>query len=135
MKNTTNKCDESKAKYNERQRKEIPDFLKKELELSDEEYIDFFNKVEYFKDRRSIQDIKLSSGRIIKANDIKASINKMQNNMLNNKDSGDYINEVVVFQPKIQAVVMRKNAFINVNPEDSQTLSSAKANNIPVILV
>lgn len=135
MRNTTNECEKYKAKRNEEQRKEIPDFLKKELGLSDEEYIEFFNKMEYFDSKKSVQDITLSTGRTIKADNIKEALNTLHNNMLNSKTGGDYINEVVTFQPKIQAVVMNKRCFLKPNDEDAKLLADAKANNIPIILV
>ena len=52
-----------------------------------------------------------------------------------NEDNTEYKNEVVVFQPKIQAVVMNKNKFLNSNTENSEIKKTAKENNIPVILI
>ncbi len=130
--NTTNKNDEYKAERNKRQRKEIADFLKKELKLSDDEYVEFFNLVEKYKNKKEIEDLQLDSGRIINADKINEALNNLHKYMLKNREDAEYINEVVVFQPKIQAIVLNKKSFLNSAIKNTETENAIKTNNIPV---
>ncbi len=128
--------DEGKAERNKRQRSELPNYLKEQLNLSDDEYFELYKHLEKFSDKRDIQSVTLSSGRTLDAKTLKDALNNMQEYLIKgNEDNTEYKNEVVVFQPKIQAVVMNKNKFLNSNTENSEIKKTAKENNIPVILI
>ena len=126
---------ESEAKRNKNFRTELPNFIKKELNLTDEEYYEFFDLIDKFDKKECLKDIKLKSGRIISAEETARALDNMHQYMLAAQNKGDYINEVVVFQPKIEAVVMSKKDFINSSIKDNQIKQTAKENNIPIILV
>ena len=126
---------ESEAKRNKNFRTELPNFIKKELNLTDEEYYEFFNLIDKFEKKEEIPDIKLKSGRIISAEEIAIAIDNIHQYLLEAKNSSDYINEVVVFQPQIEAVVMPKENFFNSTIETNSTKKTAKEKDIPVLLV
>ncbi len=135
MENNCKNHDEyDKSRY-EKYRQEIPNFLKQELKLSDEEYYEFYNQIEFFKSKKDIKRITLSSGRILHSYNIKKAINKVQAVLVSNESGKDYENEVVIFQPKIEASVMSKQEFLNTSIKNNQTKQTAKKNNIPIILV
>lgn len=117
-------------------KKEIPNILKEKFGLNDELYAEFFKKVCTFNNKNGIEDIHLSDGKILKSEEIKKAIFEIQNLMLNGEK-----NEVVVFQPKVDAIIVPKAQYeaFKIEPDlnkiFAENLEIAKENNIAVILV
>lgn len=116
-------------------RSEISNALKMMMGLDDSEYAEFFNQINKFKAKEDIEDITLSTGKILKKEEIKKNILEIQNRLIKNKSMEHYINEVVIFRPKIEGIVMGKYGFFKTPIEQSEIKKIAKENNIPVILV
>ncbi len=126
----------NKDKQNIEERSELPNYIKKELNLSDIEYLELYRHLEKYSDKRDIQSLTLSSGRTLESQTIKLALNNMHKYLLDGNANGSgYKNEIVVFQPKIQALVMKKNSFMKSDIENSKLKQTAKNNNIPIILV
>ena len=119
----------------EKYRNEIPNCIKEELDLTDEEYYDFYNQIEAVKSKNDIKRITLNSGRILHSYDIKKAINRIQSNLVSGRAGRDYRNEVVIFQPKIEAVVMTKQEYFDNDIKNHNIKNTAKENNIPIIIV
>ena len=134
--NNSYKNEENRAEKNKRQRNELPNYLKEQLNLSDDEYFELYKHLEKYSDKRDIQAVTLNSGKTLDAKTIKDALNNMHEYLLtSNKNSNEYINEVVVFQPKIQAVILSKKSFFNSDLEHSKLKQTAKNNDIPIILI
>ena len=134
--NNSYKDEKNRAEENKKCRNELPNYLKEQLNLSDDEYLELYKHLEKYSDKRDIQTVTLSSNRTLDAKTIKDAINNMHNYLLTgNENGGTYINEAVVFQPKIQAVVLNKKDFLNTDLKHSQLKQAAKKNNITIILI
>lgn len=129
--------EENKAEHNKANRTELPNFIKAELGLSDNEYLELYKHLENYSDKNDIQSITLSTGKELESETIQNTLDNMHEYLLtyNKNNAGYYLNETVVFQPKIQAVVMNKNSFMNTDITKSKIKQAAKDNNITVILV
>ena len=89
-------------------REEVPNKIRGYLNLSKEEYLELYNSICNLENMTDIKDVELSTGRIINAEDIKTSISDIRDFMTNpeNVSAGGYTNEVVVYNPKIEAQVV-----------------------------
>lgn len=136
MENTLNKPAQNNFESNKKFRREISDILKRRLQLSDSEYAKFFRKVNEFSSIDEINDIKLSSNRTLEKEKIKNALKFIQKYSLG-KDLPRtlYANEFVIFRPKIEALVMKKDDFFYTPLNLSEEKQTANKNNIPVILV
>ncbi len=136
MENNCWESEQNKVEHIKRQRQELVNYLKTELDLTDEEYLEFYLALEEYDSKRKIEDITLKSGRKIDSKTTRKAIEKMQAYVLKGRESGNsYPNEVVVFQPKIQAVVMSKEKYIKSSIETNKIKQDALKNNIPIVLV
>ena len=127
--------DEFQKKLFTTRRNEISNGLKEKMHLNDTEYAEFFNKINQFKTLNDVKDISLSTGKKFKADEIKDILSAMQKRLTNNISSEHYINEFVIFRPKVEAIIMGKYGFFHKPIEQSEIKKVAKENNIPVILV
>lgn len=116
-------------------REELPSKLKNSLKVDDNEYAELYKELDSAVSVDDIQDIILSSGKVIKSSDIKKAIQDIIAYM--NVPKKDKNNEVVVFNPKIQAFVIKKDSYNADEPDDETlaTIKTAKENDIPVVLV
>lgn len=137
MENNNWENDPYKAESNTKQRKEIPNFLKNELCINDEEYKQLYREISNYCDIEDIKDIKASKDKTISKENIKEAFNKLSNYMLkeDNTPCVYYKNEVVIFQPKLEAVVMNKKNFFSTDIDDSEIKTIALKNSIPVLII
>lgn len=106
-------------------RKQIPDLIRKELKLSDEEYLELYNKVCNINEFDKIPDVILSGSKIIKSEELKQVINKIHAYLVE-KSNTKNSNEFIIYNPKIEAkIINHKHRNIN----------SIKHANTPVVLV
>lgn len=96
--------------YAEIERQMIPDQIKEKLNLSNEEYTEIYTNICNLKNKNDIEDIELSNGRKIRAKDIKQTISDIQKELVRPREKGEkgYTNEIVVYNPKIEAKVLRQ---------------------------
>jgi len=108
----------------------ISDMYKDELNLSDEDYLKLYNQICNLDRKEEIKDVELNSGRILSGSEIIKILEKIQKEMVTDDGSGirDYINEFVVYNPKIEAIV--KNS-----KDIAGDIDSIKQSKHPVILV
>jgi len=122
-------------KLTEKYRTEISNGLKEKLNLDDMEYAEFFSKINDFKTKEDIQDIELSTGKTLRAKQIIEALSDLQKQLTKNTKNESYINEIIIFRPKVEAIIMGKYGFFHKPIEKSDIKKVAKENNIPVILV
>ena len=89
-------------------REEIPNKIREELNLSKEEYIEFYNSICNLENTDEIEDVKLSTNRIVAKEEIKSTISDIKDFMAKKRENGErgYTNEFVVYNPKIEAQVV-----------------------------
>ena len=88
-----------------------------DLDLSKEEYLEMYNSICNLEKLEDISDVELSSGRTIKGKDIRKSISNIQDMMVEPRPDGDsrYTNEFVVYNHKIEGMVVRGNIDLYTN--------------------
>ena len=96
-------------------RTKIPSIIKKELELTDEEYIELYELLASKKYLSQIKDDETYSikGKNIKGEKIKKAIQKAQDELLNNETN----NEINLYNPKINAFIARVNSIDKIPQE------------------
>ena len=89
-------------------REEIPNKIRESLNLSKEEYIEFYNSICNLENTDEIEDVKLSTNRIVSKEEIKSAISDIKDFMVKKRENGErgYTNEFVVYNPKIEAQVV-----------------------------
>ena len=89
-------------------REEIPNKIREELNLSKEEYIELYNSICNLENTDEIEDVKLSTNRIVSKEEIKSTISDIKDFMAKKRENGErgYTNEFVVYNPKIEAQVV-----------------------------
>jgi len=116
-------------------REEVPGKLKKYFALNDDEYAELYGELDSITSVDEIKDVALSNGKTISASLIKEGVNNIVtylHTQIENKK-----NEVVVFNPKVMAFVIKKDLY-NKQERDEQTkttINTAKENDIPIVLV
>ena len=75
--------------------------------MNSDEYLELYNSISGLR-KSEIKDVKLSSGRIVKRDDILSCIKNIQETTAQRNKSS--ISEFVVFNPKIEAVVVDSNS-------------------------
>ncbi len=127
---TTNGSWENMSKY----RNTIPNTIKQELNLTDEEYKLFyeqFAKLEYDTQIRDDKEYFIGS-KIFKGADIKAAIIKADNNLFNESKNH---NESNLYNPKINAVVAKYNSLDELAAEYPDILEYAQRHNLAIYLL
>ena len=111
-------------------RKKIPSIIKKELELSDEEYIELYELIASKKYLSQIKDDETYSikGKNIRGKKIKEAIQKAQDKLFNNKEN----NEVNLYNPKINAFIARVNSIDKIPQE---CLNFVQKYDLPIYLL
>jgi len=92
----------------------IPNQIKEKLNLSDVEYSELYKNICNLEKLQDIPDVELKNGRTIKGEEIRQTISDIQTELVRPKDKDEkgYTNEVVIYNPKIEARVI-----YNVSPE------------------
>lgn len=93
---------------NEKERQIIPNQIKENLNLTAEEYLELYTNICNLEQLEDIQDVSLKTGRTIKKEDIQKTISDIQTELVRprEKDEKGYTNEIVVYNPKIEAAVI-----------------------------
>lgn len=83
----------------------IPNQIKENLNLSDEEYLELYTQICNIENIEEVSDVSLQSGRTINSSDIKQTIKTIQQKLVEPKSEEKlgYTNEIVVYNPKIEA--------------------------------
>ncbi len=94
---------------NNSQRLIIPNQIKEKLNLSDVEYSELYKNICNLENLEDVPDVILKNGRTIKAEDIKQTISDIQSELVRPRTENEkgYTNEIVVYNPKIEARVLR----------------------------
>lgn len=104
----------------------VPSQIKQALSLNDSEYAQLYRQIAPFKNLSEIQDININ-GSIIKADDIRSTIKASTDSMF----EGNHHNEVVIFNPKVKAVISKRNSIEEI---PQHILDFAKEHNLPIVL-
>ncbi len=107
------------------ERKRVPNFIRERLNLSQSEYLDLYERICNFDELSQIDDLKLYNGRVIKKEDLSNVIREMHSILVSKGQNGAK-NEFVIYNPKIQAIVV--NSSID-------GLNSIKQSPLPIILI
>ena len=119
----------------EKFREEIPTKIKKYLALDDNEYAELYSEIDSLNSVDEISDVSLSNGKVVRADSIKSSIKSILNYLYTYRKDGK--NEVVVFNPKILAFVIKKDLYNRQEPDRDtlETIRTARENDIPIVIV
>jgi phage pi2 protein 07 len=87
----------------------IPNQIKTELQLDDDEYGELYSQICNNKNVEDIKDITLASGKTIPKEDVINCINSIKEELVRPRREGEsgYTNEIVVYNPKIEGEVTR----------------------------
>lgn len=127
--------------YSNKNQRTIPsNEIKKELALSDDEYAYLFSQISSCNSLEEISDVKLLSGRVIAKADIINCVEKYRDDMLEGNQGGYYLNEAVVFSPKVLAFVIDKKYYdgksVDFSIENINKIKElSRKENIPIVLV
>ena len=117
-------------------RNTIPNTIKQELNLTDEEYKLFyeqFAKLQYETQIRDDKEYTIGSKTIMGA-DIKAAIRNANNNLFDKSKIKSH-NESNLYNPKINAIVAKINSLEELAAEYPDILSFAQEHNLPIYLL
>ncbi len=94
---------------NKEDRQVISNQIKENLNLTDEEYMELYTNICNLEQLEDVPDVLLKSGRTIKKEDIQKTISDIQTELVRPREKGEngYTNEIVVYNPKIEASVIR----------------------------
>lgn len=94
-----------------KERASVSNQICSDLGLSKEEYLEMYNSICNLEKLEDVSDVELSSGRTVKGEDIRKSISDIQDAMVEPRQDGDsgYTNEFVVYNPKIEGMVVHGN--------------------------
>jgi len=119
----------SRAFLNE---KIIETLTPKYKKITDDEYGELFKQIMDKKHITQIKDVNIGK-RTIKSDDLKFAIKKAQDELFNiSTGQDDRWNEVVVYNPKISAVICKKDSIKNV---PQTMLDFANSRKLPIVLV
>lgn len=98
---------------NKDDRQIISNQIKEDLNLTNEEYLEVYANICNLEKLEDISDVKLQNGRTVKKEQIQETISAIQTELVRPRKKGEkgYTNEVVVYNPKIEAEI------IHITPE------------------
>ena len=93
---------------NKKDRQVISNQIKENLNLTDEEYMELYTNICNLEQLKDIPDVSLKTGRTIKKEEIQQVVSNIQTELVRPREKGErgYTNEIVVYNPKIEALVV-----------------------------
>ncbi len=115
-------------------RKFISDFIKQKLNLSNEEYIELYSRIQnlkYLNQLDNINEIRIRN-KILNPKDVKNVIFEANEKLITENKSNVFNNEVNLYLPKVNAIIAKVNSIDEVPFEILQT---AKEHDLPIYIM